>query len=361
MSEARECESHTSAGGSVAGESVASESVASESATARNSATVERPKAPVCTTRYAAQLAATPLVPVTIDGATVWCKLEFLNPSGSTKDRIARYILDKAWRRGDLKPGQTVLEASSGSTSIAFALACAQMQLPFVAVMPEGVSHERTIMIRAFGGEVRLTDRSSGIRGAIAETERLAEELGGFLPRQFSNPDNAEAHRMTTAREVLDQIPGHVVDAVVSGVGTGGTLVGLYSGFCEMGCRCLPVLARPVNSAGGFTKTGYDVECCSFSDRIPGVADSLSRIFAEADLEGLQTVNVSAEQALKTARQLILSGFPVGPSSGLNVSAAIEIAKQLGPEARVVTVFPDRMERYFSTELFASERTKSGS
>lgn len=314
-----------------------------------------RERARVCTTRYAAQLSATPLVPVTIDSVTVWCKLEFLNPSGSTKDRIARYILDKAWRRGDLKPGQTVLEASSGSTSIAFALACAQMELPFIAVMPEGVSHERTIMIRAFGGQVRLTEKSKGIRGAIAETERLAAECDGFLPRQFSNPDNAEAHRMTTAREVLDQIPGHVVDAVVSGVGTGGTLVGLWSGFREMGCRCIPVLARPVNPSGGSTKSDYDVECCSFSDRIPGVADSLSRIFAEANLEGLQTVNVPAELALATARRLILSGFPVGPSSGLNVAASLQIAKQLGPDARVVTVFPDRMERYFSTELFARD------
>ena len=115
---------------------------------------VGRPRS--CTSRYAAQLAPTPLVPVTIDDATVWCKLEFLNPSGSTKDRIARYILDKAWRRGDLSEGQMVIEASSGSTSIAFALACAQMGLPFVAVMPESVSHERTIMIRAFGNAKRL-------------------------------------------------------------------------------------------------------------------------------------------------------------------------------------------------------------
>ncbi|MCA9104084.1 MAG: cysteine synthase family protein [Planctomycetales bacterium] len=314
---------------------------------------VGRPRS--CTSRYAAQLAPTPLVPVTIDDATVWCKLEFLNPSGSTKDRIARYILDKAWRRGDLSEGQMVIEASSGSTSIAFALACAQMGLPFVAVMPESVSHERTIMIRAFGGQVRLTPKSEGIRGAIDETERMAAEHGGFLPRQFANPDNAEAHRLTTSREVLDQIPGHVVDAVVSGVGTGGTLVGMWSGFREQGCRCLPVLARPVNAAGTLSKTGYDVECCSFSDRIPGVADSLSRIFAEAELEGLRTIDVPAEAALQTARRLIRAGFPVGPSSGLNVEAALRIARELGPEARVVTVFPDRMERYFSTELFRDE------
>lgn len=317
--------------------------------TGASSSTSPAPKTRSCASRYAASIQPTPLVPVTLDDVTVWCKLEFLNPSGSTKDRIARYILDKAWRRGELREGQTVIEASSGSTSIAFALACAQMGLRFVAVMPEGVSHERTLMIRAFGGEVRLTPKAEGIRGAINETQRLAESCDGFLPRQFSNPDNAEAHRMTTAREILDQIPGHAVDAVVSGVGTGGTLVGLYGGLTEQGCRCIPVLARPVELT-----EGKEVECCSFSSRIPGVADALSRIFAEANLEGLRTIEVRDAVAINTTRRLIRLGFPVGPSSGLNVEAAKEIARQLGNDAKVVTVLPDRMERYFSTELFTT-------
>src|SRR4051812_13833552 len=183
--------------------------------------------------RYANRVAPTPLVPVQLDPAAppVWCKLEFLNPSGSTKDRIARHILEKACRRGELRLGSTVVEASSGSTSIALALACAQMGLRFVAVMPEGVSDERSLIVRAYGGEVRFTAQDAGIRGAIAEAERLAGETGAFLPRQFANPDNAEAHRQGTAREVIDQIPSGVVDAVVSGVGTGGTLVGLYHGL----------------------------------------------------------------------------------------------------------------------------------
>jgi len=308
------------------------------------SATKTRP----CAFRYAASIQPTPLVPVVLDQVTVWCKLEFLNPSGSTKDRIARYILDKAWRRGDLREGQTVIEASSGSTSIAFALACAQMSLPFVAVMPEGVSHERTLMIRAFGGKVLLTPRDQGIRGAIEETQRLAQTCNGFLPRQFANPDNAEAHRLTTAREILDQIPGHSVDAVVSGVGTGGTLVGLYAGLTEQGCRCIPVLARPIELT-----EGKEVECCSFSSKIPGVVDALSRIFAEAQMEGLRTIEVRDASAIQTTRRLIRLGFPVGPSSGLNLEAAVAIARDLGPDAKVVTVMPDRMERYFSTELFS--------
>lgn len=301
--------------------------------------------------RYVNRIAATPLVPVQLDAAVppVWCKLEFLNPSGSTKDRIARFILEKAWRLGRLASTDRVVEASSGSTSIALALACAQMGLRFLAVMPEGVSGERVFIIRAYGGEVKLTPKDAGIRGAIAEVERLGTGPGVFLPRQFSNLDNAEAHRLGTARELIDQIPGGRVDAIVSGVGTGGTLVGLFEGLRESGCRVVPVLARPVN----LTRTP-EVECCSFSGRIPGVADALSEIFQLERLPGLLTVEVPDEEALATTRELIRLGFPVGPSSGLNYRAAIEARARLGdPTAQVVTVFPDRMERYFTTELFA--------
>jgi cysteine synthase A len=300
--------------------------------------------------RYLHRIAPTPLVPVRIDRdrPPVWCKLEFLNPSGSTKDRIARFILEKAWRQGRLTAKQTVAEASSGSTSIALALACAQFGLRFIAVMPAGVSSERVLIIKAYGGEVRLTPREEGIRGAIAEVERLGRDEGAFLPRQFSNPDNAEAHRMTTAREVIDQIPAGRVDAVVSGIGTGGTLVGLFEGLCGCGCGVIPVHAKPVN-----LRREADVECCSFSARIPGVADRLSEIFREEKLPGLLTIEVPDEEAMATTRELIRRGFPVGPSSGLNYRAAVAVLDRIGdPDAQVVTVFPDRMERYFTTELF---------
>src|SRR5436309_5970668 len=164
------------------------------------------PPAPVEQHRYLHRVAPTPLVPVRLDPGdpVVWCKLEFLAPSGSTKDRIARFILEKAWRQGRLRGGDLVVEASSGSTSIALALACAQFGLRFLAVMPEGVSSERALIIRAYGGRVRLTPGALGIRGAIAEVERLGREPGVFLPRQFANADNAEAHRLGTAREVID-------------------------------------------------------------------------------------------------------------------------------------------------------------
>lgn len=300
--------------------------------------------------RYFHQLSPTPLVAVQLDETPfpIWCKLEFLNPSGSTKDRIARYILEKAWRRGELVPSQTVIEASSGSTSIAFALACAQMGLRFIAVMPEGVSNERSLMIRAFGGAVILSPKAEGIRGAIRETERIAKEVGGFLPRQFANRDNVEAHRFGTAREILDQLPGGSVDYVVSGVGTGGTLVGLHQGLSERGCEVTAVVARPVA-----LRKEADVECCSFSSCIPGVVESISELFREGDFERIQTREVQEQTALETTRSLHRLGFPVGPSSGLNYAAARQVALQSpNPDLRIVTVFPDRMERYFTTELF---------
>jgi cysteine synthase A len=289
---------------------------------------------------YLARVGRTPLVPV--GDLPVWCKLEFLNPSGSTKDRVAWFLLDRAMREGRLGRGDAVCEASSGSTAIAMALACSQLGLRFVAVMPESVSSERVAMIRAFGAEIRLTPAGQGVQGSIAETHRLAsEDARVFLPRQFDNPDNALAHQLGTAAEVLAEIPGGRVGAVVSGVGTGGTLVGLFHG-CP---GAVPVLARPVALGGGM-----DSECCSFSARVPGVVECMSTIFDPARLAGLRVVEVPDTEAIETARELIRAGFPVGPSSGLNLAAARRVAGSApGP---VVTVFPDRMERYFSTELF---------
>ena len=297
------------------------------------------------------RIAPTPTIPLQLEPGdpVIWCKLEFLNPSGSTKDRIARFILEKAWREGRVTRDHLVIEASSGSTSIAMALACAQLGIKFLAVMPEGVSNERTLMIRAFGGDIRLTAKDGGVLESIHETERIAEGTLAFLPRQFANEDNALAHRMGTAREMVDQIPTGIVDAVVSGVGTGGTLVGLFDGLRDCGCAVMPVLAKPVALSS-------DLECCSFSGRIPGVVDRISKIFREDRLPGLETIEVQDEEALSTARELLRRGLPVGPSSGLNYRAAIEVARRLGKGAIVATVFPDRMERYFTTDLFRPYR-----
>ena len=310
--------------------------------------------------RLVESVAPTPLQPVQLqaDLPTIWCKLEYLNPSGSTKDRIAAYILSKAWREAVIGPGSLVCEASSGSTSIAMAMVCAQMGLNFIAVMPEGVSNERVKMIRAYGGTVRLTPSAEGMAGCIELTETLARTEGAFLPRQFENLDNAEAHRRATAAEIITDIPGRSVDAVVSGVGTGGTLVGLYKGFHDAGCQTTPVLARPVcvsENAHYACGCFQQAECCSFSTCVPGVMDNQSEILRSAALDNLVTIEVEEEQALITTRALIKKGFAVGPSSGLNYFAALEIAKQLDPTAKIVTVFPDRMERYFSTALFCND------
>lgn len=311
------------------------------------------PRLPDCN-HYLDRVAATPLVPVRLDagGPTIWCKLEFLNPSGSTKDRIAGHILHKAVRAGKVAPGGLVVEASSGSTSIAMALASAQLGLRFAAVMPEGVSRERRLIIESYGGEVSFSPREAGILGALAGAAAMAEERGAFLPLQFENPDNPGAHRTRTAQEVLAQIPGGCVDAVVSGVGTGGTLVGLFEGLRDHGCSPGAFAARPVTGAA---VGGAGAEGCSFSGRIPGVVDGLSTIYTRFRAERadrLEEVDVPDDEAIDVARRLIRRGFPVGPSSGLNFRAAMAVAGRLGPEARVVTVFPDRMERYFSTELF---------
>ena len=303
---------------------------------------------------YAHQLGPTPLVPVSVPGQshTIWCKLEFMNPSGSIKDRIATYILEKAKRNGTVTDGSWVVEASSGSTSIAMALACAQLGLRFVAVMPEGVSNERCLMIKALGAEVVLSESAAGIQGSLDLAAGIEQDRAAFFPRQFSNTDNAAAHRFITAQEVLNQIPGGRVDAVVSGVGTGGTLVGLFHGFVDHGCQVQPVAVKPTQG-----NAVTEIECCSFSQRIPGVVDGMSHLYQPEHMAGLVVEQVADDEALALTRQLIALGFPVGPSSGLNLAASLITAARLDADAQVVTVFPDRMERYFSTELFAGMRT----
>ena len=294
----------------------------------------------------------TPLrhVRLAADGPAIWCKCEFQNPSGSIKDRIAEFILDKALRRGDLRSGGLVCEASSGSTSIALAMACAQRDLQFIAVMPETVSPEHIKLIKAFGAAIELTPSGGGITACLERCEAIGRERGAFLPCQFSNIDNANAHRYGTAWEIIGQLPDNHVDAIVSGVGTGGTLVGLYQGLCDHGCQPTAVLAIPTTGTcmGG-------IECTSFSSNIPGVVDGISRIFAESDCGTVRNEQIEDHDALAVTRRLLRAGFPVGPSSGLNYLAAWRVARELGEDAVVVTVFPDRVERYFSGELFAND------
>ncbi|BCX49767.1 cysteine synthase B [Haloferula helveola] len=308
--------------------------------------------------RFIRQVPPTPLVPVEPESGLgpVWCKLEFMNPSGSTKDRIARHILEKAWRRGVISAGDTVVEASSGSTSIALALACAQMGLKFVAFIPSTATAERGLMIRAYGGEVRRVD--GGMPDVLGAAVAAADSEGWFAVRQFENPDNAEAHRLGTGPEILSQMDCGTVDAIVSGVGTGGTLRGLWEAFAEAGCGVRAVAAIP-HAGDAF---GHNAECCSlaFSKEVPGVVECLSKLYEDwkADVQAgvLEELPVGEEECLRQTRRLWSMGFPVGPSSGLNLAAAMEVKRRLGVSARVVTVFPDRMERYFSHRVFEKLR-----
>lgn len=306
--------------------------------------------------RFLHQIAPTPLTRVKIadDGPAVWCKIEFLNPSGSTKDRIARHILEKAWRVGTIGPGSTVVEASSGSTSIAFALACAQMDLRFIAYIPDSATSEREWIIRAYGGEVRRV--SGGMAAVLQSAQNVCAAEGWFLGQQFSNPDNTEAHRLFTGPEILTQLPGGCVDAVVSGVGTGGTLRGLFDAFQSAGCSVRPYAAIP--RQGELFSSSANPECCSlrFSPDVPGVVEGLSEIYASWNCADLSELEIGDGECLDVTRKLWAMGFPVGPSSGLNFAAAQRVAADLGPERDVVTVFPDRMERYFSHKVFQDIR-----
>lgn len=309
--------------------------------------------------RFVHRVAPTPLVAVRIadESPIVWCKCEFLNPSGSTKDRIARHILEKAWRVGKISLGSTVVEASSGSTSIAFALACAQMGLRFIAYIPDSATSERELIIRAYGGIVRRI--SGGMPAVLDAARKTCETEGWFLGLQFSNPDNTEAHRLFTGPEILTQTPGGCVDAVVSGVGTGGTLRGLFEAFQHAGCSVRPYAAIPRQGE----LFGSNAECCSlrFSADVPGVVEGLSEIYSSWSCDELTELEIGDCECLDVTKKLWAMGFPVGPSSGLNFAAAQRIATDLGPRSNVVTVFPDRMERYFSHKVFEGVRAESES
>jgi cysteine synthase A len=302
-------------------------------------------------------LAPTPLVAIRLeaDDPVVWCKLEYLNPSGSTKDRIAYHILEKARHAGAIGPGSTVVEASSGSTSIALAMACARLGLRFTAFIPDTATSERALMIRAYGGAVHRV--SGGMDQAIAMAAAHAAETGAFPARQFENPDNAEAHRRQTATEILAQLPGLPIDAVVSGVGTGGTLVGLHQGLVDGGHDPIPVAAMPT-----CPMESGNPECGSlaFSKAVPGVIECCSLIYGRwkqtAEARRLRELSVDEERCLTLTHRLWAAGYPAGPSSGLNLAAALDTARGLDAGAVVVTVFPDRMERYFSHRVFGGLR-----
>lgn len=278
-------------------------------------------------------------------GCTLWLKLEYTLPSGSTKDRVAAAILTDAIGRGLVGPNTTVVEASSGSTSIALAMACAVLGVKFVAVMPAAVSNERVLLIRRYGADVVLTDAGDGMLGALEAADKLAaEDPSVFLCRQFESPLNVHAHRVGTGPELLLQMNGPL-HGFVAGVGTGGTLMGVGAALRQAG---EPVRIAQVRPTHGAPFTGQPEVCGG----IPGIVEGFSTLLDPAAIDADDDIVVPDVEAVETARELCAMGLAVGPSSGLNVAGARELARRLGPGHNVATVLCDRMERYFSTSLF---------
>jgi len=289
----------------------------------------------------------TPTVPYEDEqsGCTLWLKLDYLLPSGCTKDRMATNIGAHAIASGEVSPSTVVVEASSGSTSIALSMVCATVGVQFRAYMPKTVSGERVLMIRRLGGDVVLTPAEQGMDGAVAALlGDSATQSDVFAARQFENPRNVFAHRHSTGPELIQQVGGRL-DGFVAGVGTGGTLMGVAHALRDHGYDTAIARAMPTAT---LTAQG-DPEVVG---GIPGVVDGMSRLM-DPEAVGLDDpVLVPESEALATAREFGRRGLGIGPSSGLNIAAARRLATRLGPGHHVGTVLPDRMERYFSTALF---------
>lgn len=276
--------------------------------------------------------------------ADVFLKLESFNPGGSVKDRIAYSMVQDAEARGLLKPGGVIVEPTSGNTGIGLAMVAAAKGYRLLVVMPETMSMERRQLMAAYGAEFLLTPGSLGMGGAIAEAERLvAENQGYFMPQQFENLANPEAHRKTTALELLSQL--ETLDAFVAGIGTGGTITGvgeiLKSHLPQIKIIGVEPTASPVLSGG---KPG--------PHKIQGIgAGFVPKVLDRKVLDEIMLV--ANEEALDTGRRLAREeGILCGISSGAAVYAALQLAHRMGEGRRIAVVAPDTGERYLSTELF---------
>lgn len=279
-------------------------------------------------------------------GAEVVGKLEFFNPAGSVKDRIAVAMIDAAERAGMLSPGTVVVEPTSGNTGIALAMVCAARGYRCIFTMPETMSRERRMLLRGYGAELVLTPGPDGMAGAIAKAEELAKGEGKFfVPQQFENPANPAAHRATTAEEIWNDTDGRV-DAVVAGVGTGGTITGVGQVLKERKPSVEMIAVEPSASAvlSGGPKGPHPIQGIG-AGFVPGVLEI-----------GLidEIVTVENADAFAMAHRMAREeGLLVGISSGAAVWAAVEVARRPENEGKlVVVVIPSFGERYLSTQLF---------
>jgi cysteine synthase A len=272
-------------------------------------------------------------------------KVEFFNPAGSVKDRLAYAIIVDAEKRGTLKPGQTIIEATSGNTGVALAMVCAARGYPFVAVMSETFSMERRKLIRAYGGRVILTPAAERGSGMVRRAQELADKPGWFLARQFENPANPAYHRNTTAAEILRDFAGERLDYFVSGWGTGGTLTGVGEVLKVVRPEVRIVSTEP---AGASLLAGKEWQPHKIQgwtpDFIPAV---LNRTVAD------DNIPVDDIAARDTARRLAAEeGLFVGISAGATFAAALKVAETAPEDSVILAMLPDTGERYLSTFLF---------
>lgn len=279
--------------------------------------------------------------------AKIVAKLEYLNPAGSVKDRIARKMIEDAENSGKLKPGSVIIEPTSGNTGIGLASVAAMKGYKIIIVMPETMSVERRQLMKAYGAELVLTEGSKGMKGAIAKAEELAKEIeNSFIPSQFTNPANPQAHRETTGPEIYENTEGKV-DYFVAGVGTGGTITGvgeyLKSKNPEIKVVAVEPETSPVLSKGQ-----------SGAHKIQGIGAGFVPDVLNTQVYD-EIIPVSNEDAFEYGRLMGHSeGVLVGISSGAALKAAIDLAKREENEGKtIVVLLPDTGDRYLSTPLFA--------
>lgn len=280
------------------------------------------------------------------DHVTMYVKCEFFNPMASVKDRLAIAIIEDAEKRGTLRPGQTVVEATSGNTGIALAMVCAAKGYPFVAVMVETFSIERRKIMRALGAKVILTPAAERGTGMVRKAAELAEKHGWFLARQFENPANPAYHRSTTGPEILSDFAGRRLDFFVSGWGTGGTLTGAGEviKFARPDTQIIATEPEGAALLAGKPFTPHKIQGWT-PDFVPAV---LNRSIAD------RIVPVTDTEAMETARALAArEGIFCGISCGGTFAAALKVAKDAAPGSVLLAMLPDTGERYLSTALFA--------
>ena len=289
----------------------------------------------------------TPLVSLKeTTGMSIFAKAEFLNPGGSIKDRVAKNMVLRAEEEGELKPGMTIIEPTSGNTGIGLSLVGVRRGYRVIIVMPENMSEERKKIIRCLGAELVLTPAELSIDGSVKRAEELLDEIGSgkaFIPQQFVNPNNPDIHYKTTGPEIFEQLNGKV-DVFVSGLGSGGTLQGIGRYLKEKNPDLKLVAVEPKNVSA---LLGHEPGI----HKIQGIGDGFVPDVLDTSLID-DIVEVTDEDAFATTRELAsVQGLLCGTLSGANVWAAKQMAAKYGKDKIIATVMADRMERYFSTGL----------